>query len=367
VFSETDFERLRGLLEGIQGRFIMSINDTPEIRAIFAGFAIEEVGVNYRLSGKVTPARELIISGRLPLDWLDATPQTLSRAGAGIAALAAREDADIIQTCSAALLADTEFDMPCVAVQHSCVASWWAAVKGTPLPSEFAWQRELVEAGLNRASAVVAPSVAFAAETARIYDLARPVLPVHNGKAAPPVRALPEGQFVFTAGRLWDVGKNVATLDAAAARIELPFQAAGPIEGPNGASVHPRHLQLVGELRSTRISALMAARPVFASAAIYEPFGLSVLEAAQAGCALVLSDIATHRELWDGAAIFVPARDADAFAGAIQSLFDDPERRHALGQAASAHARLYTPERMAGRMAEIYARVVEPVQLAGAA
>jgi DNA adenine methylase len=63
VFSEADFERLRGLLAGIQGRFIMSINDTPEIRAIFAGFAIEEVGVNYRLGGKVTPARELIISG----------------------------------------------------------------------------------------------------------------------------------------------------------------------------------------------------------------------------------------------------------------------------------------------------------------
>jgi DNA adenine methylase len=41
----------------------MSINDAPEIRALFAGFSIEEVEVNYRLSGKVTPARELIISG----------------------------------------------------------------------------------------------------------------------------------------------------------------------------------------------------------------------------------------------------------------------------------------------------------------
>lgn len=63
VFSAADFEHLRGLLAGIQGRFLMSINDTPEIRGIFAGFTIEEVGVNYRLSGKVTPARELIISG----------------------------------------------------------------------------------------------------------------------------------------------------------------------------------------------------------------------------------------------------------------------------------------------------------------
>lgn len=62
VFSEADFERLSALLEGIQGRFIMSINDTPQIRALFARFDIEEVELNYRLSGRVTPARELIIS-----------------------------------------------------------------------------------------------------------------------------------------------------------------------------------------------------------------------------------------------------------------------------------------------------------------
>lgn len=62
VFSEADFDLLRGLLETSQGRFIMSINDTPMIREIFSGFAIEEVGLNYRVSGKVTPARELIIT-----------------------------------------------------------------------------------------------------------------------------------------------------------------------------------------------------------------------------------------------------------------------------------------------------------------
>lgn len=62
VFSEADFELLRGALEAAQGRFILSINDTPEIRAIFAGFTIEQVDVNYRLSGRVTPAKELIVS-----------------------------------------------------------------------------------------------------------------------------------------------------------------------------------------------------------------------------------------------------------------------------------------------------------------
>ena len=62
VFAEADFERLSTVLDGIKGRFILSINDTPEVRSIFARFTMEEVAVNYRLSGPVTPARELIIS-----------------------------------------------------------------------------------------------------------------------------------------------------------------------------------------------------------------------------------------------------------------------------------------------------------------
>ncbi len=63
LFSPADFELLRDLLEAIQGRFILSLNDTPEVRWIFGRFKLEEVGLSYRLSGKATPARELIISG----------------------------------------------------------------------------------------------------------------------------------------------------------------------------------------------------------------------------------------------------------------------------------------------------------------
>jgi DNA adenine methylase len=63
VFSATDFEHLSSLLEGLQGRFILSINDVPAVRAIFAGFTIEPVELTYSVGGNATRARELIISG----------------------------------------------------------------------------------------------------------------------------------------------------------------------------------------------------------------------------------------------------------------------------------------------------------------
>ncbi len=51
-------------LAGLKGSFILSINDVPEIRRIFSGFTMEEVGLTYSvMKGRSQPARELIITG----------------------------------------------------------------------------------------------------------------------------------------------------------------------------------------------------------------------------------------------------------------------------------------------------------------
>jgi DNA adenine methylase len=63
IFDRSDFAALNGILRGLKGRFILSINDHPAIREIFAGMTMEEVGLNYRVGGRVTPAKELIITG----------------------------------------------------------------------------------------------------------------------------------------------------------------------------------------------------------------------------------------------------------------------------------------------------------------
>ena len=64
VFDRGDFERLAEQLGGLRGRFILSLNDRPEVRAIFAGFAIKEVQTTYTLARKKGEGRvgELIIS-----------------------------------------------------------------------------------------------------------------------------------------------------------------------------------------------------------------------------------------------------------------------------------------------------------------
>lgn len=63
TFCKADFDELAKLLKGIKGKFILSINDVPEIRQIFKAFYIKEVQTTYTVgtqSGK--QAAELLIS-----------------------------------------------------------------------------------------------------------------------------------------------------------------------------------------------------------------------------------------------------------------------------------------------------------------
>ena len=67
-FSRDQFGQLAERLAKIEGRFLLSINDVPEIRRLFRGFAIEPIRTTYTLggmqAGRTREARELLISGR---------------------------------------------------------------------------------------------------------------------------------------------------------------------------------------------------------------------------------------------------------------------------------------------------------------
>jgi glycosyltransferase involved in cell wall biosynthesis len=294
----------------------------------------------------------------LPLDWLSSGPDPVLAAGRAIGDLARDLGADIVHLNSPTLAAAGTFDQPVVAVAHGCVATWWRAANGCEPDPAYRWQADLMRRGLLAADAAVAPSASFARDLQRTYALPTAPLAVHNGRTALPLGPGRPARHVLTAGRLWDRVKNTEILDRVAARLSVPLRAAGPVAGPHGETAAPRHLHLLGNLSADDLAAELARAPVFVSAATFEPFGLAVLEAAQAGCALVLSDIPTFRELWDGAALFVPPNDDAVFAAVIEELLADPIQRLALADAALARAGRYTPQATAAAMASLYARLL---------
>lgn len=55
-FKGEDFRRLAETLRTINGKFILSLNDTPEVREIFNGFKIEPIETKYSLGNSKTAA-----------------------------------------------------------------------------------------------------------------------------------------------------------------------------------------------------------------------------------------------------------------------------------------------------------------------
>ncbi len=295
-----------------------------------------------------------VVTTGLALDWTVDEHPALDAIADGLAACARAHGATSVHL-HAPCLAARRWHVPVVAVAHSCMATWWDALRGGPMPPEIAWHAQASLEGLVRADRVVAPTAAFAVQLRRCYGLSRTIDVVHNGVADTPAGATPRQDHVLAAGRVWDEAKNMAVLDAAAGMMRTKVHVAGPLAAPGGGSATATHLRLLGRLAPDSLRTAMAQAAAFAAPARYEPFGLSVLEAAQAGTPLVLADIAGFRELWDGAALFLPADNAPAWAGALDALVADPARRAALGGAAQARAARYTQAAMVAATAALHA------------
>ena len=246
------------------------------------------------------------------LEWMDDPWDDVARAGEALLALEARTRPSVVHLGGYAHAA-LPFRSPKLVVGHSCVVSWWRASWGAEPPPVWERYRREVRRGLDAADLVVTPTRAMQGDLERCHGPLRHTRVIRNGRSArlfPPGRKEP---FVLAAGRLWDRAKNLESLARAAPRLPWPVRVAGDL----GDAAAPAGVEALGRLDEAALAAAYGRAAIYALPARYEPFGLSVLEAALARCALVLGDIPSLREIWNGAALFVPPDDENAIADAI--------------------------------------------------
>ncbi len=297
-----------------------------------------------------------VIEGGFKLEWMEDPWDSVSLAGEWLLGLEESIGPDIVHLngyCHGALA----WRAPRVIVAHSCVLSWWEAVREGPPGAEWARYGIEVEKGLRRADAVVAPTASMLESIKRLYAFNAPALVIHNGRSREAFRPGVKEDFILTAGRLWDEAKNIRALQSAARSISWPVYAAGAHEHAQGDFRPDGSVNMLGRLSKDEVAEWMSRASVFALPARYEPFGLTVLEAALSECALVLGDIPSLRELWDGAALFIEPGDAGRLALALEVLAYDRVLRARLGFLARERATEYAPELMARRYHELYCRL----------
>jgi len=291
----------------------------------------------------------------LALEWLDPAGRDLERALDRLAAIEHRVKPDLVHLNSFREAAGA-WSAPVLITAHSCVWSWWRACRGsTPLEPRWLMYRENVRAGLAAATAWVAPTQAMRDEIRSIYAPRTPGTVIGNGIV--PLVPGEKQPVILAAGRAWDEAKNIAVLADVAGHLDWPIRLAGPTRSADGETpgFEAGGLEILGTLSRDDLAAHLQSAAIFAAPARYEPFGLAVLEAASAGCALLLSDIPSFRELWNGAACFVDPLDAAAVRAGLERLCRDEALRAALQSAARDRAQHYS----LARTARAYARTYE--------
>lgn len=298
------------------------------------------------------------------LEWMQDPWEDVRRSGDWLLRLADHLNPDLVHVNGYAH-AKCNFAVPVLVVGHSCVYSWYAAVLGRRPSSRWQRYRQTVAEGLKAAQLVTAPTAAMLAELEHHYGAFRRWEPIPNGRRGDDFPPAPKEPFIFSAGRLWDQAKNIAALARIAAGLEWPVVVAGEQFHPEGGRVAFDNIRLLNFLHQQQISNWLAKAAIYALPALYEPFGLTALEAGLAGCALVLGDIPSLREIWEGAALFVPPRRTDLLRTTLKRLIDDERLRRRYARQARQRALAFTTEKMALRYMAAYARLLDQHEATG--
>ncbi len=291
-----------------------------------------------------------LVHGDFALEWTREPWCDVDRSTDWLLELAGRFAPDIVHLNGYSQAA-ADWNAPVMCVAHSCVFSWWQAVHGCDPPSDWIEYQRRIARGLQASTAIVAPSNAIAEAISTHYAVARENIEIiHNFSSAQPSRAAQKEAFLLAAGRFWDKAKNIGLLTGICRELRWPLHVAGDSD-----SVAPSDARVLGRLSHRQVLDQMTRASIFIHPALYEPFGLAVLEAAQAGCCLVLADIPSLRELWDEVAVFVDPAEADSWVRQVNSLIAGTAERERFAELARCRAKSFTCERTLASYERAYA------------
>ena len=330
------------------------------------GLSVHGVDIHLATMGEsLSPRqrRELAGEGNVTLHesdfhrrWLNDPFEDAEGSGDWLLALEAKLAPDLVHL-NGYVHAALPWKSPCLVAAHSCVLSWWQAVRGEALPAGLEPYRSLVAKGLAAADLVVAPTQAMLQSMERLYRPLPHARVINNARSRTRFQPAEKDDFILSVGRIGEEAKNIESLARSAGELPWPVYVAGETGRPEGGAVPLDAVNSLGYLAPESLAPWYGAAAVYALPARYEPFGFTVLEAAQSGCALVLGDIPSLRELWDGAAVFVDPEKEGALRGELLALCADRARLASLGERALERSLSFNASRMTESYLDAYGRL----------
>ena len=291
------------------------------------------------------------------LEWMEDPWEDIEQSGAWLLALEEELRPDLVHL-NGYVHASLPWKCPCLVVAHSCILSWWNAVRREQFPTVLNKYKERVTRGLAAADLIAAPTLAMLQDLKTCYLPLRNSVVINNSRSNSMFTPGKKSDFIFSVGRLWDDAKNISAVEKSACSLDWPVCVAGEEKHPEGGEVSIRTISRLGYLAPQKLASWFAVASIYAPPARYEPFGFTVLEAAMSKCALVLGDIPSLRELWQDAALFVPPEDSDALTRELRLFCNDRAYREEMAEKAFIRSRSFTIQKMAKEYMAAYDSLV---------
>jgi glycogen(starch) synthase len=295
------------------------------------------------------------------LEWMPDPWPDVKRAGEWLLHLANRLNPDVVHLNGYAH-ASLPWNAPTLVVGHSCVFSWWKAVKREAPPSEWQDYKTEVTNGLRAADLVVTPSAAMLRALNTHYGPLKKTRVIYNGRNPEQFTPAAKRPFILSAGRLWDEAKNIDRVVQLGRELPWPVLVAGDFQHPNERLQDcglEKRCRWLGSLSESQMRGWFSEASIYALPALYEPFGYTPLEAALSGCALVLSNIQSLREIWRDTAVFVDPHDGAALKAGLLQLIGNSRHRNDMALRARKRARKFTSARMGQNYLAAYQELLE--------
>jgi len=259
---------------------------------------------------------------------------------------------------------------PSLVTYHSdVVRQKWANKLYSPLLNHFLGKVDLIVASSPQYRQSSSVLQRFQAKTSVVpFGLSEASYPEPDSATVKAYRErFKQGFFLFVG--VLRYYKGLEFLIEAARKTGLPVVVAG--DGPERKNIEQaadniENLHYLGQISESEKVALLnlASAFVFPSSQRSEAFGISLLEAAMHGKALISAEIGTGTSLinqHEETGLIVPPANAQALADAMIALWQDDERRQQMGDAARArYLSHFTSEDMGRAYARAYQQLLAP-------
>lgn len=293
------------------------------------------------------------------LEWMENPWDDVKKAGEWLLQLRDEVQPDLVHL-NGMVHASLDWGKPVVVVVHSCVMSWWKAAKGEDAPKSWNTYKEMVTKGLKAADMVVAPTQAMMHQAEELYGPFKHSTVIYNGRGQHHFQFGRKEPFVFSLGRVWDEAKNISMLAHIASELQWPVYIAGDSKHPaTGENIELENVHFLGHLTNKEVSDWLSRASIYALPAKYEPFGLTILEAAMSGCALVIGKTESQAEIWGNAAKYVDPNSADELRDCINNLIEDEFCRNIMACRSVKRSHGYTSDQMAQDYSHIYKQLLK--------